>query len=265
MTFFFRNNTPSGDFSQLNPARILSTIDGLSQRISERFPTSGLCQVCAELRLVGGIIVEITQRLQRPVWLWRFLAAGAILILSGLFIYVMVMAVRLIPANVNGISDFLQGSESAINELIFLSIAVYFLAGMENRLKRRQVLKSLHSLRSIAHVIDMHQLTKDPAYLLEEGTQTESSPVRLMTRYELTRYLDYCSELLALTSKLAALHAQHFPDSQVLTAVNEVESLTQGLSGKIWQKIMILDISISADQHPPEIRDRAKPPRKRTK
>jgi hypothetical protein len=64
-----------------------------------------------------------------------------------------------------------------------------------------------------------------------------------MTPYQLTRYLDYCSELLAITSKLAAVHAEGFDDASVLAAVNDVESLTQGLSSKIWQKIMILDLA----------------------
>ena len=58
---------------------------------------------------------------------------------------------------------------------------------------------------------------------------------------ELGRYLDYCSELLSLTSKLAALYSERFSDSVILQAVDEVETLTTGLSRKIWQKIMILD------------------------
>ena len=62
-----------------------------------------------------------------------------------------------------------------------------------------------------------------------------------MTRFELGRYLDYCSELLSLVSKIAALYVQRFDDEVVLGAVNEVETLTNGLSRKIWQKIMILD------------------------
>jgi hypothetical protein len=87
----------------------------------------------------------------------------------------------------------------------------------------------------------MHQLTKDPDRLLHPVADTESSPERTLTRDELGRYLDYCSELLSLTSKLAALYAERFNDSVVLQAVDEVETLTTGLSGKIWQKIVILD------------------------
>ena len=62
-----------------------------------------------------------------------------------------------------------------------------------------------------------------------------------MTPPELGRYLDYCSELLSVTSKLAALLVQYFNDEVLLGAVNEIETLTTGLSGKIWQKIRLLD------------------------
>ena len=49
--------------------------------------------------------------------------------------------------------------------------------------------------------------------------------------------------MLSLTSKLAAMHVQYFDDPVVLDAVNDIESLTQGLSNKVWQKIMILDLA----------------------
>jgi hypothetical protein len=61
-----------------------------------------------------------------------------------------------------------------------------------------------------------------------------------MTNFELNRYLDYCSEMLALSGKVAALYAQDFEDADVVAAVNDIEDLTSGLSRKIWQKIMIL-------------------------
>ena len=58
--------------------------------------------------------------------------------------------------------------------------------------------------------------------------------------YELKRYLDYCSEMLSLCGKIAAVYAQNFHDPVALNAVNEIENLATGLSHKIWQKIMIL-------------------------
>jgi hypothetical protein len=61
-----------------------------------------------------------------------------------------------------------------------------------------------------------------------------SSSRRTLSRAELTRYLGYCSEMLALISKLAALHAERLQDTVVLDTVNDVETLTSGLSAKIW-------------------------------
>jgi hypothetical protein len=65
-----------------------------------------------------------------------------------------------------------------------------------------------------------------------------------MTREQLGRYLDYCSEMLSLASKVAALFVQELNDPQVLAAVDEVSGLTNGLSQKIWQKLTILETAV---------------------
>ncbi len=116
-----------------------------------------------------------------------------------------------------------------------------FLTGLERRWKRRRSLAALHALRSMAHIIDMHQLTKDPERLMSPQPDTASSPARTMGPAELGRYLDYCSELLSLTSKIAALFVQQFNDPVVLSTVNEIETLVTGLSAKIWQKITLIE------------------------
>ena len=139
------------------------------------------------------------------------------------------------------IADFLQGSEAAINEVVFIGIAAFFFLTIETRLKRRRALRAIHELRSIAHIIDMHQLTKDPERITGAAAAETVSAKRPQSPAELIRYLDYCSDLLALISKLAALYVQNFDDPVTLSAVNEVENLTNGLSRKIWQKIMIFD------------------------
>ena len=62
----------------------------------------------------------------------------------------------------------------------------------------------------------------------------------------MSRYLDYCSELLALTGKLAALYAQAVPDEGVAQAVTDIELLGSSLSRKIWQKISLIDTTAPA-------------------
>jgi len=39
----------------------------------------------------------------------------------------------------------------------------YFLINLEARIKRSRVAPQIHALRAIAHVIDMHQLTREYA------------------------------------------------------------------------------------------------------
>src|SRR5262249_6862739 len=137
--------------------------------------------------------------------------------------------------------SFFQGVNAAMNLTVLVGAALLFATTLDDRIKRRRSLRELHVFRSIAHVIDMHQLTKDPTSLLGEGPATEASPERTMNKFELTRYLDYCSEMLSLTSKLAALYAQVLPDAVVIDAVNEIENLTANFSRKIWQKISIVE------------------------
>jgi hypothetical protein len=69
---------------------------------------------------------------------------------------------------------------------------------------------------------------------------TPSSPARTLDRDQTARYLDYCSEMLSLSAKVAVLFAQGFPDPAVIETVSDIERLASGLSQKIWQKIMIV-------------------------
>ena len=145
-------------------------------------------------------------------------------------------------SDIEGIDDWLAVVQDGIQDVVFLGIAVAFLVTVERRLRARDALAALHELRSVVHVIDMHQLTKDPDSTVHPDRRTEHSPARSLDRFELSRYLDYCSEMLSLTSKLAALYAQESSDATVLSTVREVEDVAGGLSNKIWQKLMVLDL-----------------------
>jgi len=243
---FGRDTAEEGRFTNLRAEAIQKTIHRLEQRISERFPDSGLLGVCKEFNQLSSRSMVLARQLQAPIWPVRLIALGA----SGLLVLLVVWALGQLVKNfqfdASGVLHLLQTTESAINELIFLALAIFFLVNLEARIKRRSTLQALHRLRSIAHVVDMHQLTKDPAHLLSNSkiVDTASSPKRNYTRDELIRYLDYCSELLALNAKISALFAQNTDDALVLSAVNDLELLVQGLSAKIWQKIMILDLSV---------------------
>ena len=233
----------AAEFGELQADRIIETVERLQQRIEERFPGSGLGRVAVELRRVAGETALAVPVLSRPIWTLRISAFAGIAVLVGLAAWIG-MAILHTSTNVKTAWEALAGADAALNNVIFLSLAIVFLFSLETRAKRRRALRSLQRLRSIVHIVDMHQLTKDPEHLLSPQMKTASSPERVFTRFELSRYLDYCSEMLSLSSKLAALHVQYVNDPVVLGAVNDIETLAGSLANKIWQKIVILDTAM---------------------
>ena len=226
-------------YQTLNATCIVETLLRLEHRIGERFPGSSLAAVCRELIGMAETVQQRSVAIASPHYLLRtavflVVAAG----LGGLLFVAFKMNVQV--GTVEIFSVF-QGVEAGMNIVVLSGAMLFFLVSLETRIKRRRSLSDLHRFRSIAHVIDMHQLTKDPSTILGGGAPTASSPKRTMSRFELTRYLNYCSETLSLTNKLAALYAQHLPDPVIIDAVNDIEDLTTNLCNKIWQKITILD------------------------
>jgi len=226
-------------YRSLNPEHIIHTIAQLRDRIHERFPGSGLSKVADELQQISNEAVARSEWIARPLLPLRAALASLVALIG------VIILLALVNLNVSKLwesfSDFVQAVEAGINDLVFVGVAIYFLATLEARIKRQRALKAIHELRALAHIVDMHQLTKDPHSILSPGPATRSSPKRSMTDFELSRYLDYCSEMLSLIGKVAALYVQRFDDPVALSAVNEMEDLTTGLSRKIWQKIMILN------------------------
>ena len=228
------------DLHHLEPARIIETVAALAQRVEERFPGRGLARVARqELAIARNTVAQVEWVRQPITWVRVSVGAAIVLLLALLAGIVVRMDVS---AEGLRVPEVLQATEAAINELVLLGVAILFLTTVETRIKRRKALGALRELRALAHIVDMHQLTKDPDRVTE-GTRphTASSPQPTLTRYELSRYLDYCSEMLALNSKLAALYAQTLDDPVVLAAVDEVETLTTGLCAKIWQKLVIVN------------------------
>lgn len=227
-------------YRALDDAEIDRTLKRLHSRIGERFPESGLRKVCEELIAVGGETKECAIYLRSPHWPTRILL-GAMITAMIVVVWVAVTKTMQLPWHTEGKAEVIQVIDATASSAVFIGLSVLFLFKIEPWLKRRRALKVVHQLRSLAHVIDMHQLTKDPERLLSPEPDTLSSPERTMTPSQLGRYLDYCSELLSVTSKLSALLVQYFNDPVLLGAVNEIEALTTGLSRKIWQKIQLLD------------------------
>jgi hypothetical protein len=242
-------------YRTINADEIVKTAASLRERIHARFPDSGLARVAGELLGVAGETRERCRMIAKPNVPLR-LAVGALVLVGVAGLLLVVANVRL-SESFWDIENFVEGAEALVGDLVFVGIGIAFLVTIETRMKRKRALTAINELRALAHIIDMHQLTKDPEMVMTSEPPTSVSPARNMTAFELNRYLDYCSEMLAIVSKIGALYVQSFSDPEALGAVDEIESLTTGLSRKIWQKIMILDRYVS--QREPESSPEGKP------
>jgi hypothetical protein len=232
-------------YRRLDQSQITQTLRRLRDRISERFPGAGLANVADELVSLSEEAFECIAYVQKPNWPIRAAVGIVIALMTGI-VALGASSIR-VSGRVNSLSELAQMLDASINDIVFLGVGVFFLVTLETRIKRRRALSSLHQLRSVVHIVDMHQLTKDPERLMSPQPDTTSSPERSMSAPELGRYLDYCSEMLSLTSKIAASFVQSFNDPVVLSTVNEIETLATGLSGKIWQKITLLERATRMD------------------
>lgn len=226
----------------LLPDKVIATLETLQARIRERFGNCGLADVCAELCLIAREDTKRALDIQRGyVWLRALvfmLVAGGIAAFAWV-VSVIDLAKTAAAAQSDNVYTILEGIEAAANLTLIIGAAILFLVKLEERLKRRNALAALHELRSIVHVIDMHQLTKDPSKFIVGGN-TPSSPPLVLDEFQMTRYLDYCSEMVSLTSKVAVLFGQSLEDPAVGEVVSDIERVSAGLSQKTWQKITML-------------------------
>jgi fumarate reductase subunit D len=228
-------------YRTLDPKLIIETAERLEGRIADRFPEAGLRRVAAELVSLSSDLAKAAKALEAPIWWLRglIIAAFAAGVLVFLFVGTILPLDRL-SGNEDALQS-VQGIEASINTVILAVLGFLALIRTEERIKRKRVFRQLHGLRSLIHVIDMHQLTKDPATLSASFKPTAHSPARITNAADLARYLDYCSEMLSITGKVAALFAQSVNDDVVIDGVNDIENLASNLSRKIWQKITLID------------------------
>ncbi len=220
----------------LKDDKILETVERIQKRIAERFPDSGLSQVATELVEVTRESLARAQTIRRPnYWARCGLVLVALLAIGGV-----VWHFYTSPDLKTGLRDMVSFLDATKGFGVYLIAAAAFLITLEIRFKRRKGLRAIHELRSMAHLMDMHQLNKDPERIgAKDAPLMESG--RPMTTEEVSWYLHYCSELLAILNKIGQLYVQDFPDATAEAAVDNCDRLAAGLSNKIWQKIIILD------------------------
>ena len=238
-------------YERLDGAEVRAVISYLGERIDTYLPRHpGLRAATDELGKVVDGLQERSRSAPRQRAALVLVARTLIVVVAAVSVVAVATAVRDPVARAGKLAAFewLPVLESLINDLVFAGIAIWFLLSLADRVVRNDLIRRLHRLRSLAHIIDMHQMSKDPAPVLgrsvpaepAEAADPERVSPRTMSARDYSLYLEYCSELLSLTSKAAALCAEESTDALVLDTVSEIENLTTGMSRKIWQKISLL-------------------------
>ena len=223
--------------TSLDHQRLVDLLREQRKTLEKRFPERGLCKVAGLVEDTFLRAPEIVDKILKPNYLIR----GLVLVLALLMLITVGFGLLELKFSVEDGWSVLEGIEAGISTIVYSGIAIVFLVSFELRQRRQMTLEALQELRALAHVLDMHQMDKDPEYYMFPEEFEEGSVTANLTPAELERYLDYTADLLSLLGKLAAWYAQKVNDPEVLVAINELEQLTGDMTRKIWQKISIIN------------------------
>ena len=137
----------------LDPDKLIKTSAALAAWIDKDFNHAHLASVAANVHRLTQEAVVTAERIRRPIWPLRIGIWGLVLAFVAGAVH------QLVTHRLDEILHFLDDTKGAA-----LYIGAFLLAfiTLEVRLKRRKAIQAVHELRSLAHIIDMHQLAKDP-------------------------------------------------------------------------------------------------------
>src|SRR5207244_11643879 len=145
-------------YRRLDGAHIVETLDLVQRRIEERFPGSGLSAVSGELLAVARDAIRRAVDLSRPNLPLR-IASGLVIALMVALGVGSLLSFKL-SADPRTLTDLMQSQ--AIQNFVFLGVAVVFLASVDTRLTRGRAPKALHELRRTAHAVAPHPPARPP-------------------------------------------------------------------------------------------------------
>jgi len=165
-----------------------------------------------------------------------------LLVGAGLGIAAFILSLHL-TVKVTDAGDLFQSLDSLFQLALVLGAGAWFLLSIGTKVQRRSLLKALQELNKLAQVIDLVQLDKDPDRLhFSTEQRTDKSPTlgKANTAFLLSRYLDYCSELLSVLGKVACLYREQISDEVVLDRIGDFDRLSNQLRGNIGSKMGLI-------------------------
>jgi len=225
-----QDKKPKTDNRRLDPEKLTSTASQIASWLKGEFPQAHLTVVAEDVCKLTREATAKAGAIARPAWPLRLLLlllfAGVVF---GLYQWV----------KQNDIRTVMKLADDMKFAGMYIVAAVVFLITLEMKWKRLRVLRAVHELQSVCHIIDMHQLAKDPS--IERFREQRDDFGNALFYEKVDEYLHACTALLAIVSKLGQLYIDRFPDPVATKAVNDFEETCTGLSTKIWSKIIYLN------------------------
>lgn len=223
---------------ELSRDYVHATARKLVDRIDARF---GSCELKRLAELVEKAAASSDTRLRGP---YRLGFLVKVLVWPAVFVALLSLAYGFhylhLRVEVGTAGDFVQSLNSALEILIMIAAASWFFLSLGSRLVRRGLKKAVQELAAFVHMADFAQLDKDPDRLTWKPSEiTPQSPRmgKVSTAFLLSRYLDYCGEILSLIAKIGALYATQVSDESVLNDLTELEKQTHQLRAIIGAKM----------------------------
>ena len=218
--------------SSIDGYQVTLAFENLQNQISKTFPESGLIHTLEDLTSASK---EATAISEKKSVVWKLSWPVAILIPTIVFVSVLWLFFDK-NAPINGFDDV-----DGVLNLIFLCVMIgYLIRQAFKSVRRISAMKQLHKIRSLIHMLDMKQQNKK----YHNKCLTNKRP---LTTSQNIMYLDDCSQALSLAGKIAALLIEGHNDTIVIATVNEIDSLCNGISAKIWQKISVLQNHVNEE------------------
>jgi len=223
-----------------------ATAKRLVERVQDRFGEDDLTRIARQVSEVAGRSEKRISRALRVGFMIRVLTwplvLGAVLGVAS-WIGSLGLTIRVKDAG-----DLAQSLDSVFQLMLVLGAGVWFLLSIGTKVQRRSLLKALQELNALAQVIDLVQLDKDPDRLhFSTEQRSAKSPTlgKANTAFLLSRYLDYCGELLSVLGKVACLYRERISDEVVLSRLGDFDRLTNQLRTNIGGKMGLITHSQS--------------------
>jgi hypothetical protein len=238
-----------GATPELTHSYVAATASKLVERISSRFGQDHLTDVALQVERVARMSdakLKKSLRLGRVIrWLtWPWVLAAALGIVA--WIRSLHLTIELKDAG-----DLAQSLDSIFQLLLVLGAGAWFLLSIGSKVQRAALLKALQELNELAQVVDLIQLDKDPDRLhFSKEQRTDKSPTlgKANTAFLLSRYLDYCAELLSILAKVGCLYRDKVSDEVVLSRLGDFDRLTNQLRANISTKMSLISHSAPKGQ-----------------